>query len=778
VIALAIIPALLLAAQGITISVGTSGPTGTRPDSAGAEPVQVVSDSVLRVRAARDSAQAARRRERVVVPTAEHFATAYGDAGTRALLEQARVARLTQDSTLTSYSASASERATVGMALNRFARDRIFFRYERTARVRWDSRGGARVEITGERTTAPLFARGGRVDLDLAEVPPIPYFPGREPLLGAALARANVSDRDIANPLAAGAEAYYTYAAGDSAVVRLPGGQSITLRELRVRPRQPSWRTLVASLWFDTANGRLVRAVYRFSQPMDIWEVAEEEDGDTCDAPRVVCAAISPTTADVPVVTVEYGLHEGRFWLPRNQMIEANVRAGILRLPIRIEQSYRYDSVNGTIQMEPVRIAAADTAQDSLSRARRVETRRISCGPGEFRDRVLTRFDNTLPVAVRVSCDTAALARSPDLPASAFDEGEEVFGSAERDELTALALSLAEEVRGGPRRPVFTPWIRMLRYNRVEGLSGGIAARQAIGSGYSARGELRVSLADRQMNGELGALRSDGRREIAGTVYRRLAPANDWGDPLGFGNSVSALLFGRDEGFYYRALGAELTRSPVDGHGLSARAFVERHDSAATETSGSLARAVSNRRFQPNIAAREGTVSGASLRWFGSRGLDPRRFRALADLRLEGAAGTFDYTRASADLTFSRSLGSEVDGALTLAAGTTGGTAPIQRWWFLGGAHTVRGQPTGAMRGNSFWLGRAEFGSSFVLARPVLFADIGWAGERNDFGAPGKPISGTGVGASFLDGMVRFDLAKGIQPNRSVRGYLYLEARF
>lgn len=770
---LAVVPLLLLA-QGVTINVGG------RPDSVRTAPVRVVPDSVLRARAERDSASAERRRARAVVATAEHFATAFADAGARTLLEQARVARLTQDSLLTSYSASTSERATVGMALSRFVRDRILFRYERAARVRWDKDAGARVEITGERTTAPMFTRGGRVNVDLSNIPPIPYFPGREPLLGAALARANVSDRDIANPLASGAEAYYTYATGDSTVLRLPGGQSFTLRELRVLPRQPSWRTLVASLWFDTGSGRLVRAVYRFSEPMDIWAAAEEEDGDRCDAeaPRVICAAISPMTADVPVVTVEYGLHESRFWLPRNQMIEGSVRVGIMRLPIRIEQSYRYDAVNGAVRMEPVQIAAADTAQDSLSRARRAELRRAPCAPDEYRGRVLTRFDNTLPVAVSISCDTAALVRSPDLPSSAFAEGEDVFGSAERDELVALALSLADEVRGGPQRPVLTPWIQMLRYNRVEGLSAGAAARQALGRGYSARAELRASLADRQINGELGALRSNGRREIAGTVYRRLEAANDWGDPLGFGNSISALVFGRDEGFYYRTLGAELTRSPLDGRGISARAFVERHDSASTEASASLARAISGRGFQPNIAAREGTVTGGSLRWFGSRGLDPRGFRTLADVRLEGATGTFDYARASADLTFSRALGREVDAALTVAGGTTGGTPPIQRWWFLGGAHTVRGQPTGALRGNSFWLGRAELGSSFVLARPVLFADIGWAGDRNDFGSQGKPISGAGLGVSFLDGMIRFDLAKGIQPNRSLRGYMYLEARF
>ncbi|HUF65904.1 MAG TPA: ShlB/FhaC/HecB family hemolysin secretion/activation protein [Gemmatimonadaceae bacterium] len=767
-----IVLSALALAQGVTIQVGTSRDTTDRP-------VQVISDSALAVRAARDSATAERRRARAVMMTPEHVATAFADPVARSLLEQARVARLSQDSLLIGYSAAARERFTGGMALTRLGRERIFLRYERSARVQWHRDSGARVQITGERTTAPMFGRRGGANLDLGGAPPIPYFPGREPLLGAALARANVSDRDIANPLAGGAEAYYTYATGDSALFRLPGGQTITLRELRVRPRSPSWRALVASLWFDMANGRLVRAVYRFSEPMDIWEVAaEDEDGNPCDAPRVICAAMNPMTADVPVVTVEYGLHEGRFWLPRSQMVEGSARVGIVRVPFKMEQSYTYDAVNGEIPVAPVIVAAADTARDSLSRARRVEARRAECDGAEYRERVLLRFDNTLPVAVRVPCDTLVLVRSPDLPGSPFDEGEELFGSAERDELVAMALALADQVRGGPQRPVLTPWLQTVRYNRVEGLSGAVAARQSLGSGYTARGELRLSWADRQVNGELGVARSDGRRSIGVGVYRRLAAANDWEDPFGFGSSVSAFLFGRDEGFYYRTLGAELTREPIEGRGVYARAFIERHDSTGTEASASLARLINGRRFRPNINASEGTIGGGSLRWLGSRGLDPRGFRALSDLRIEAAAGEFDYTRASAELTVSRGFGNAFDGALTAAGGTSGGTPPVQRWWFLGGAHTVRGQPAGALSGNSFWLGRAEVGTPFVLARPVAFADIGWAGDRSSFGNPGKPISGAGIGVSFLDGMIRFDLAKGIHPTRTVRGYLYLEARF
>jgi hypothetical protein len=60
----------------------------------------------------------------------------------------------------------------------------------------------------------------------------------------------------------------------------------------------------------------------------------------------------------------------------------------------------------------------------------------------------------------------------------------------------------------------------------------------------------------------------------------------------------------------------------------------------------------------------------------------------------------------------------------------------------------------------------------------ILFGDVGWAGPRESFSKPGRPLGGAGVGASFMDGLVRFDVAKGIHPEKAVRANMYLEARF
>ena len=172
-----------------------------------------------------------------------------------------------------------------------------------------------------------------------------------------------------------------------------------------------------------------------------------------------------------------------------------------------------------------------------------------------------------------------------------------------------------------------------------------------------------------------------------------------------------------------------------------------------------------------------GKVVGLAVGHHSSLGLDPHGFRALTDLKLEGGTGTFDYSRGLLQTTLSHGLGS-LDGALTLGGGTSGGRLPIQKQFFLGGVQTVRGQKAGAAIGDSFWMTSAEIGSRSAGFRKIVFADLGWAGDRNDFSHPGRPLSGAGVGASFMDGLIRVDLAKGIYPEKSVRANLYVEARF
>ena len=842
----------LLAAALLTLQVTSGGAAPSAPpQAAAAADTTDTTDTTRRARPRRPV------RRLPVTPALE--ASAFKDAAARDLLLRARAARLRQDSALLAYDAKTFQRLSVGMNFRRVGRDRLLLRTETAARVQWSRAAGLWVEPTGRRMTSAFAEMEGDI---LDEIAPVPYFPGRESLwfpssdFGAV--RAEVDEESMIHPIATGAEAYYRYATGDSVGFTLGDGRRITLRELRITARRPEWKLFVGSFWFDTESAQLVRAAYRMAVDMDIWSVVDEEqERERADAraagrpadheddvPKWVKGMLNPMKATISAITVEYGLHEGRFWMPRSNVAEGNAQAGFMHVPFKFEEGFRYASVNGTDSLPPVPAplarpdsvseeewddfgggsinigtgapaavapddvklrqradslgrladslaAAGDTAEARQTRwrarraarrlARREARARACATDSTYFAGVNSRHDGALRMAVRMPCDTTRLATSPDLPPSIYDPGEELFGQAERDELVR-SLDMGLQAGWAPQAPRLRYGLDLLRYNRVEGFSAALGLEQALGQGYTAEALARLGVADLQPNGELLLRRGNGREQLRVGAFRRLAAANDWGSPLSFGSSLANLLYARDEGFYYRAWGAELAGTRERCCGVSAmvdwRLFAERHDSARVETQFSVGHLLNEKtRFIQNIQAREGTVLGGQVGIHRSFGMDPARLRLVTATRLEAAAGDFDYTRAAFDATLSRGLGRRLAASLTGSAGVSGGDLPAQRLWYLGGLQTVRGQVAGTAAGDSYWMGRAELGIGGLAARPVVFYDVGWAGQG--WSRPGRDLlSGAGVGASFLDGLIRVDVARGIQPRQLIRTDIYLEARF
>jgi hypothetical protein len=729
-----------------------------------------------------------------VTVTAEHLATAFRDATARSILLLARDARTRQDSALVAYDATTYQRVSAGIAFTKLGRDRLAFRSEGSTKVRWRRGVGAYVEVTGSRTVVPIAGKSASVGIE-GSLSPIPYYPGSESLwIGASAARQVVDENEgVIHPLAEGSEAYYTFASGDSATFRLPDGKSIRLRELKIRPRTPKWNLAVGSLWFDMSGGQLVRAAYRMSVPMDIKAVAEDEDSTSFkDVPSVMRPLLFPMTAEISAIGVEYGLYQGRFWLPRLQVAHGGARMGFVRSPFKLEQKFTYDRVNAGGTLAPIPAPSdsmreemgvhvdvgtpTKSERDSARAARRAD--RMRCDSAGNRTRVRNRDDGRNPVLITIPCDSTKLANSPDLPASIYDAGEETVNSGEIDALVSQALSMGAQAEFAPQRPTLAT--ASLRYNRIEGLSFGGVADQQLGAGYALHALGRIGVADREPVVELTASRSDLRRTLGVTVYNRLVSAGDWGNPLSTGSSISAFLFGRDEGFYYRATGVELTRTP-DQPGpidFSWSIFAEQERNARQRTTFSLARAVRGSQFEPNITAQRSLYAGARTRVTQTIGANPAGFRLFNDLRLEAAHGdTGMYGRVALDVTASHGIGNGA-AALTVAAGTSAGVLPLQRNWFLGGSPTVRGLRPATSTGNAFWLARGEVAHGLGAIRPVVFADIGWAGDRTKWGEVGKPLSGAGAGFSMLDGLVRFDVARGLQPEKRWRVDAYVEGRF
>ena len=773
---------------------------------AGQQPPRRQPPTVVRDSSPADSVRP--RSPRRVAVTDEHRRTAFRDEHTRELVTRARLARLRQDSALTSYDANVRQRMTAKMEIGKLGPERVMYRQESAFRVQWSLAVGARVELTGARVgipMAPAHAESASVARNLTNsgMTPIPYFPGQESMsLGMATVRAEVDDRGAVQPIAEGAEAYYSYALGDSMTWTLPGGRVVRLRELVVRPRAATWNTVVGSLWFDVESAQLVRAAYRLAVPRDVWANIDQQQRDrgTRENPllmKLMKAIVSPFRVEISAVVVEYGLYDGRFWLPRSRSLQGSQQVSFARMPIEFEQAFSYSSINAPLSLADVvlnepdrnplidpdslRGEALQKWRDSAISARRERRRAFAdsldaapCDTSGYR--VLGRLRTDLPVAVKYPCEVAKLTKSEDFAKPLYDANEELFGTKQRDALLNDALPFGAQALiklGALPKPTFQYGLSMTRYNRIEGLSTGVFVEQQLGAGYVVGTTGRFGFADREPNVELSIARTNLRQTLALRGYNRLVTANDWGNPLSFGSSMSALLFGRDDGFYYRASGAELRWTSERGMKLDWRLFGEQQRTATQRTNYSMRGS-----FEPNIVATTGLSAGGGLRWTHSYGLDPRGFRSFADFRAEAAGGDSVYGRGAFDVTFSTGLPGDLATSLSLAAGASVGHVPPQRLWYLGGTHTIRGQsPDTAQSGNAFWMTRGEIGPRFYGYRLMMFGDLGWVGDQSAFTVR-TPMSGAGIGLSMMDGMVRFDLARGLYPRKQTRFAGYFEVRF
>jgi outer membrane protein assembly factor BamA len=103
--------------------------------------------------------------------------------------------------------------------------------------------------------------------------------------------------------------------------------------------------------------------------------------------------------------------------------------------------------------------------------------------------------------------------------------------------------------------------------------------------------------------------------------------------------------------------------------------------------------------------------------------------------------------------------------------------APVQRHFYLGGPETFRGTYTGDLTGSAFWFGRIEVASDFPAVRLVAFGDFAWVGREEKFATAGF-ASSAGIGASVLDGLLRFDLAHVLKGGDGTRFHIYFDGLF
>lgn len=685
------------------------------------------------------------------MPDSADFATAFADPETRELVRLARGRRGVIHGSVFHYAATSRQRVSVGVRA--FRRDRLLYRRETAARVSWYRDRPSRIRVEGAREAVPVAMEGVHVPDDVGDgARELMPRPGDDRLFVAP-----TDDGFAWHPLVEGGEALYRYAIGDTTVIRLPDGTEVRLVELRVTPRERDIRVITGSFWIELENHAIVQALFRPAREFDLERDLPRVDPDGDDDIDEIPGVLKPVVFEVDYVTVDYALWEMRWWMPRLLGFHGSLQLGPATFPVSVEVRYSDYTVEadryGLPELPPLVLGLVGDPYNE---------------PRPF----------TYPVTVEAA-DTTELLNSPLLLDSFYASGEGLITEGELADLADRlgVLPPAPWEVGRPR--VTAPWALrhgLLRYNRVEGLSVGARVDWDLGR---LRLDLtgRVGTADHRPGGELGVTVPRVRRSWRLAAYHGAAVADPSIRALGFGNSVTALLFGRDDGTYYRASGAELRGSPRDGDLYTVRVFAERQRSAAKNTDLSLPRAFDEtHRFRPNIDAAPADQIGLDVQVGGEHGLDPTSLRWGAWLDVKAETGTFTFIRPGVTLRAAGPLAGLM-GALEVAGGTTLGPAPIQAAWFLGGPGTLRGFSGGALSGTDYGRARAELANRFPAARLAVFADAGWAGAAGSFDTSALAYS-VGIGASVLDGLLRVDVARRLEPDPGTRVELYLDAIF
>jgi hypothetical protein len=688
------------------------------------------------------------------------------DPGAAMLMQRAREARLTSDRSVRSYTAIVRSRVAAGLRMP--LKDRTLYRQETAARVRWSRDSTSIVQLLAGREQHPGGVHVPQSGFGIDDL----FDPSRDRMYFGLtkVERDGQRKRDddfwIEHPLGAMAERHYRYQTGDTSTIRLQDGRIVRVIELRVIPRRNDPHTLRGMLWVDTQSGALVQAAFRLARTVDILRDMNALDDDDMKDVAKVPGFLKPFEFDISLMTVEYSLWEMRHWLPRSMRFEGFARAGVVRFPASAELSYQMLDVLTDEQAE--RLAEADAIDATLAEWN-----------ADDDHRVISRRSSGRHLRVLVPRDSARLLRSELLPPPVWAEAPGFMTEGELKELYDRVADVA-----GPARPTDLPvtfgWgpgePDMVRYNRVEALS--VGARVTVPLPYvELEGIARLGAGDLRPNIALRAVRETMHRNLELRGYHELMTVDESRAALGFGNSASALLLGRDEGEYYRAIGASLGVAPPSArrHWYDARAYVERQRAVSRNTHVALPRVWSDSVFRENIVADAATQFGALLHlrpWWGT---DARRAQLGIDLLLQAEAGDFEHGRGRLTLRTAVPLTSKIRAGAEAAVGTSTGTVPAQRWFYLGGASTLRGYESSTVSGTSMARGRLELARTYSFGNLAVFSDWGWAGDRSDIRAVDQRWA-VGAGASLLDGLWRIDLAHGLRAPRGWRLDMHLDA--
>src|SRR5688572_10584940 len=263
---------------------------------------------------------------------------AYHDAAAADHVRLARERRQIADLSVERYRALSKERISVG--LRGIRRDRLLYRREVAGRIDWTRDGQGTIEILGAREAIPVAIKGVQLPDDLDSfMPHLAFDPADNRML------VGWDDNEfVRHPFAPSAERYYKYRTGGTTSIQLPDGRVVRLVEIEIIPRQRDPKNITGSFWLEAQTHSIVQAAFRLARDINILEDLQDDDDD--DVPGF----IKQITATLDYVTIEYGLYDLKWWMPRSMMFEGAVRGGVVRMPLQYERTYSNYEIEGRDQ--------------------------------------------------------------------------------------------------------------------------------------------------------------------------------------------------------------------------------------------------------------------------------------------------------------------------------------------------------------------------------------------------------------------------------------------
>jgi hypothetical protein len=536
--------------------------------------------------------------------------------------------------------------------------------------------------------------------------------------------------RDVPHPLSAVGLREYRFTLGDSLRIRLAPDRTISVLEVEFRPVDDRQPRAVGSLYIDRETADVVRMSFTFTD-----------------------AAILDKRIETLVVTLENGLVDGRFWLPRHQELEVARTSTWLDFPAR-------GIIRGRWEVEDYKV------NEGLAAALFGGPRIVVMPRGTLRS---YPFEGPLLAQL-----------PPDVQAVTEADVERVRAQAQ-ELVRQQALRRARSSALSARRVS-----DFLRVNRVEGLALGAGGvwRPAPSLTLALRG--RYGTDDAEAKGRVSLARPRaGAGDLELYAEREYRQAGDAAEVSLTRNSIAAQEFGSDytDPYDVRAVGVSIGLGEWRGSRWRLGAAYEEQRPLEVHASPSTGR------YEPTLPAARLNGVRASLTADHPLGESFWGTQASSRLELRGGAfgGDTTFGRLSMTAEATRPLGAgelAISGVYVLGFGRL----PAQELALFGGPVTGPGYAFHSLAGRRGISGRTEwrvpapfvsiplgrFGRTppvMTLAPYLHVASVhGRVGDLGRGARTDEVATSVGVAGLFLFDLLRVDVARGLDDGRWMLG--------